>query len=170
MIGWHLRTAVLATIAASVIAVVTGVRAVRLESVPIASLVIETPRATHPDVHRRAATGSEVLAAAAEHNLFHPQRRRGGVFRPEGEEPIESAYDGGDYHNAENLVRLVGTAVSHDGEDFVVCAVGPDPHKIVRLGEWCGDLLLDAVKRGRAEFTDPAGERVMMEVPNVGTP
>lgn len=155
--------------AAAVLLIIVGVRASRIEPLSLAATATEASAFTDAAVHRRALTESGALELAAEQNPFHPERRRGGVFRlPEEDDPASMVDDAA--LRSQSPVSLVGTAVSDNGGDFVVCAVGAEPPRIVRLGGACGDLELEAVERGKAEFVDAAGERVVLEVPEVESP
>lgn len=166
---WRTRVAGLAVAIAAALAGVAGVRAARLEAVPPPDAARETGQLSGPDAHHRAATDPALIEATANRNPFDPERRRGGAFRlpQDREQPV--AVGPRDRAGNSGPVRLVGTAVTGDGKDFVVCAVGREPPRIVRLGGRCGDLMLESVERGSAELTDPAGERVVLEVPKAGS-
>lgn len=163
----RIRLAAGAMIVAAVVLAVTVTRAVRLDATaPIAAAAsvreIGPPIPMGPRVPVEAA-----LRAAAERNAFHPERRRGGAYRLPGRGTPEPALPEPPPWAA-GPVGLVGTAVSRDGRDFVVCQAGREPPRIVRLGGSCGELVLESVEQGRATFRDPAGERVVLEVPKAG--
>lgn len=166
---WRTRLAAVAVFAAACLAGVTGMRAIRVEPPPTAAPEAAPPALTDSDTQRRMATDPGAVAVATARNPFHPERRRGGVFRMPGEDQGGAVPDELESPGMQGSVRLVGTAVSGDGDDFVMCAVGGEPPRIVRPGGRCGEMVLEEVSQGRAEFTNPTGERVVLEVPRVGS-
>lgn len=165
---FSLRPAISALIIAVLLATSAAVRAVLVEPVQPVPAPSSDPVIDDPAVHRRAVTEPDLIGQIAANNPFHPERRRGGTYQLPGrtDDPrtvaIAAAPTNGD-------VRLLGTAVGGTGADFVVCAVGREAPRIVRVGARCGQLLLQTVARGSATFTDPAGERVDLEVPKAGS-
>lgn len=142
-----------------------GWRAIRLETSVAAAPISVPATPSAASVHLRARTEPGALQAAADRNLFHPQRIRGGIFRLPGDaDPYEAPAP----TPPPPTLRLLGTAVTATGQDFVVCAGDGHPARIVRLGERCGDLVLERVEQGRAQFGVSAGDPLVIEVPKPG--
>lgn len=112
---------------------------------------------------------AEAFAAAVARDPFHPERRAsaerftmpGSEASPEQTPALEP--------EAPGEVRLVGTAVVPGGRDFVMCRTGGERPLIVRMGERCGTLLLEAVRPQEARFKGDDGSVVVLYVPKSRT-
>ncbi len=167
--GWRVRVAAATLVLAAALTATVGVRAARLDPLPDPATLAERTLPEDADVHRRAATPPAAIEAAANNNPFHAERRRGGVFRMPGEgDDLDSNRETRERPQPRDEVRLVGTVVTGAGRDFVVCAVGREAPRVVRLGGRCGDWTVESVERRRAEFTNAAGDTVLVEVPKEG--
>lgn len=162
------RVAVAATVFAAAVLAVALARALHVDTtVPLVGSPA-VPELGPPFPAGAAIPGDAVLTLAADRNPFHPERRRGGIYRLPGSQVAPAAPEEA-LSAALGPVTLVGTAVGEGGRGFVVCRVGRESPRIVRLDGSCGDLVLETVEQGRASFRDAAGERVLLEVPKAGT-
>jgi hypothetical protein len=158
---WHKVLVVLSFLSLGVFAT-SAVRALRLSPLPE-----PPPPAGQPlPVVTWDGEGAPLWDAVrvVERDPFHPERRppleRFLLPDDQGDLPPGTTRDFGPRE-----VRLVGTAVSGESGGFVMCQVGNEPPRIVRIGEEVGGLTLQAVFRGEAEFTRSDGTVVTLSVP-----
>ena len=140
-----------------------GWRAVRLDRLP-------EPRAGAAAPLAEVATGRppypvQRVMAAVDRDPFHAERRRPAErFRL----PEDSAAAAPPQRMDLARVRLIGTGVLPDGGGFAVCQVAGASPLLVRVGGSLGDLVLRAVAPGRATFTTPAGDSLVVSVSQAG--
>lgn len=65
-------------------------------------------------------------------------------------------------------VRLLGTIVRAAGRSFAMCRIEGEPARVVYPGDRIGELTLESVSQGSANFIDDAGARVVLRVPRTG--
>jgi hypothetical protein len=140
------------------------VRAVSIEPPPVATARGDDRAATADPIF--AAITREALTDAVASAPFRPERRRPAArFRlPSEASPDSSARapaPAGD-------LRLIGTVVSPDGGGFVMCQLGTETPRVVRLGERIGPYALVGVHQGRARFRSESGELLDVTVPKAG--
>jgi hypothetical protein len=165
--AWSFRLGMAAVVLAAAAALAAGARAARVDVSAYQESRLDGAALPEPYPASRAPASASAREAAVMTNPFHPERRAGGRFRlpgdgtsPEREDPRPAERP---------LVVLVGTVVTPDGDDFVVCRIPGDLARVVRLGQMCGDLRLRSVRQGAADFQDPDGGRVVLEVPKEGS-
>ena len=143
----------------------SAVRAVRLSDFPPAQPFEDDPVPALSWDGQRIPLWEAVRVV--ERDPFHPERRP----------PLERYLlpdDQGDLRAGPSRafgprqLRLVGTALSGAGGGFVMCQVGNEPPRIVRIGEEVGGLTLISISRGEAEFTRSDGTVVTLSVPSGG--
>jgi hypothetical protein len=123
--------------------------------------------ATHDPLFQelpRPSASLEAVLRAASWDPFDPERRATGrrlVF----EEPADVALEAG----VDGQLRLIGVALLPGGTGFALCAWGNEPPRIVRLNEAVGPYTLQTVRPGQAEFSDPSGEHLTLDVPKGGS-
>jgi hypothetical protein len=146
-----LRVAMVGMVASVATAMWSVRQAVRTEPLP----ALEQPPAAG-DVERterRAATRVNI-AAAADADPFHPERKRPDEpYRFPGEVTQTQPQSG---PRAQQL-RLMGTVVATRGGGFVFCQIGSQPPQLVHIGGQIGPYTLKTVEAGRAVFTGPGG-------------
>lgn len=140
------------------------VRAVTVTPPPAASAPHDD-RAVQAEPIFAGVTRTAITDAVAS-DPFRPERRRPeSRFRLPGEEPAPSQAGApapvGD-------LRLIGTVVSPDGGGFVMCQLGTETPKVVRIGERIGPYALVGVHQGRARFRAASGEVLDVTVPKAG--
>ena len=110
-----------------------------------------------------------LLKEVVDHDPFHPERRRPAVpFRLPAEQAAIAAQPAPVVTPAATL-RLLGTVVTPGQDAFVVCQLGNDAPKVVRVGGKIGDLTLRKIEPGRAVFHSPNGEAVDVRVAKAGS-
>jgi hypothetical protein len=62
-------------------------------------------------------------------------------------------------------IRLVGTAVNHDGGGFAVCQLGNYPTVIVHPGEQIAGYTLRTIERGAITLVGAGGTLVHLTIP-----
>lgn len=178
--GTHLRTdsattpsrgvrlASLAMMGAALLVGGALVSAVRTTSLATAGRRPELPTVPLLPSRRKAPSDAQ-LRLASDHNVFSPDRRRGGVFQPgpSGAETDDGAASAPATPQPDH-VSLLGTAIVTAGRSFVVCTANGGPYQLVRLGDRCGDLTLEGVQREQGEFRGPDGKLVTIELPREG--
>jgi hypothetical protein len=103
------------------------------------------------------------------HDLFHPERRKPRTpFRLPGEpDPAHAPLPAPVAPQA--ALHLLGTVMELGKDAFVVCQIGNEPPKVVRVGRTLGSYTLRKIEPGRAVFTSPDGETVDLRVSKAGS-
>lgn len=142
-------------------------RAIVLEPLPSAVRSSEQTGRSIPERAGGATPSRDVVTRAVAADPFRPDRRPPAEpFRMPGEAlPSDSVVES---LAPASAIQLIGTAVS-DGGGFVMCQLGSDPPRLVRVGQSIGGFTLLSVGRGRAAFRDRAGQALDLRVPKAGT-
>ena len=157
--------AVLSTVAAAVLVLAWSVwSAWRVDELPAPRAVTVAGTLDRDDVSGDRYDLARVLAAV-DKDPFRPSRRRPSIrFGVPSDASLAAATTA-----PSPSVRVIGTAVSQDGEDgFAMCALGTGAPRIVRIGERLGDWTLSKVMPGAAEFATASGSTIIVRIAKAG--
>jgi len=68
-----------------------------------------------------------------------------------------------------DVLRLVGTVVDSSGGSFVLCQLGTNQTRVLRVGEELGPYELHSISQGAAIFLTAAGQRLELRVSKTGS-
>jgi hypothetical protein len=67
------------------------------------------------------------------------------------------------------ILRLIGTVVDSNGGSFVLCQLGTNPTRVLRVGQELGPYELHSISQGAAIFLTADGQRLELRVPKTGS-
>jgi len=70
---------------------------------------------------------------------------------------------------AAEVLNLVGTVVDSDGGSFVLCQLGSNSTRVLRVGDVLGPYELHSIAQGSATFVTGDGRRLELRVPKTGS-
>jgi hypothetical protein len=108
-----------------------------------------------------------LMEKTVDHDPFHPERRRPTVpFRLPSEQAAASPTAP---PPVAATLQLLGTVVTPGQDAFVLCQLGNEPPRVVRVGGKVGGYTLRRIEPGRAVFISPDGETVDVRVSKQGS-
>jgi hypothetical protein len=123
---------------------------------------------SHVSVRRATSVTSDSTESAIRRDPFNVSRlppRQGFHFTGEST-PSDSLTSLS--RSAASAVRLIGTVVGEKNGGFIICQLGEDAPRVLRVNERLGNLTLKQVARERAVFIDSTGELIVIQTSKKG--
>lgn len=132
--------------------------------------VTRLPSHSNIIVRRATLAATDSIESAVDHDPFNASRMRPrGRFRFPGEATLSDSLTPPSTLVA-RAVRLIGTVVlENDGRNgFVICQLGEEPPRVLRINEQLGDLTLKQIAREKAVFMDSKGGLLVIRTSGSG--
>jgi hypothetical protein len=165
---WSVRLTVAAVVltGASGILTVTAFRLAAGESSLAPGAQPSPPQLPSAVSRTRVATAESLLVRTIENNPFRPERAPAEVAFLLPSEETDSQQP---RSAPSGPIVLVGTVVLADDRSFIMCRVGAETPRVVRVGDKVGDYTLRRVAQGTAAFETAHGKLIEISVPKAGT-
>jgi hypothetical protein len=115
-------------------------------------------------IEREAPPSDAFIQKALDHDPFSATRQR-----PALADAVPSPTVAAPASSTPDVLRLIGTVVDSSGGSFVLCQLGADPTRVLRVGQALGAYQLHSVSQGIAIFVTGSGQRLELRVPKTGS-
>ena len=124
--------------------------------------VLASPALPSP-IDRTDAPPAELIENAIDHDPFSISRQRSAL------PPVPSSPTVASAMATPEILRLIGTVVDSNGGSFVLCQLGTNPTRVLRVGQELGPYELHSISQGAAIFLTADGQRLELRVPKTGS-
>ena len=127
------------------------------------AIAVLASRALPSPIDRTDAPPAELIENAIDHDPFSISQQRAAVL------PVTSSPTVAPAMSTTEMLRLIGTVVDSSGGSFVLCQLGTNPTRVLRVGQELGPYELHSISQGAAIFLTADGQRLELRVPKTGS-